>query len=230
MALFASPYSLPIPSRSAIDAVRRAHKPVGGGMKVGIPEKDFDPTPVGPDFQLPGFTDPITGERRFLGTQFGPAGISEEEQRARGITARKLNLLRQILGGQEQSGIARLRQQLAGRGLLDSGSLGAGITDITKDISERLAEGTQAAAIGESELLTRLIEAERERGFRARESAEERAFRERLARAEREAQRPRRRSAFESFLTPVATGLGTAVGGPIGGAIGGGIAGIFGGK
>ena len=87
------------------------------------------------------------------------------ESLAKQITARRLEMLRQMLSGGQSRGIQDLRRQLAQRGMMDSGSLGGGVTDIVGQTQGRLAEGTQAALMGESETLLDLLKGQQQRNF-----------------------------------------------------------------
>jgi hypothetical protein len=78
-------------------------------------------------------------------------------------TLRTLELLRQNLGQGAQYSTNRLRSNLAQRGLMDSGSLGAGIGRINSDYGNQMAQGTMHAANNENDALLRLLEEERNR-------------------------------------------------------------------
>ena len=144
-------------------------------------------------------TDPITGQR---GTP------STERLEAQSITSRRLDLLRNMLSGGQQRGIGDLRRNLAQRGMLDSGSLGAGIGSIVGKTQGQLSEGTQAAAMGESGILLDLIRREKDRGFEREQRGLDRSSRENLMRLQYDLQRRNQPSGFEQFLSGVGGGIG----------------------
>lgn len=94
----------------------------------------------------------------------------ENKRLAQQNTQRILMMLRQQGMGQQQRGVQALRANLAQRGLLDSGGLGAGLTRISNDTGSMLAAGTQAAARDENSTLMSLMESSRNREHMSREA------------------------------------------------------------
>ena len=176
------------------------------------------PAPAGPapSFQRP--TGPGIAEQvgTALQTQQQQTQAASEKSQgeayARQITARRLELLRQMLMGGQERGIQGLRRQLAQRGMLDSGSLGAGVTDIIGQTQGRLAEGTQAAAIGESETLLDMLKREQDRQFASQQMAKQLAAQQQMMQLQAQLSKQNQPSGFESFLG----GLGGAAAGGLG--------------
>ena len=123
-----------------------------------------------------------------------------------------MNLLRQMLTGGQQRGIGSLRAQLAQRGLLDSGSLGAGVSDIVSDTQGRLAQGTQATAMGESDDLLDMLRQEKARQFSAEQASLGRTHDFDLARMQQDFQVSQRPRWYEYLLQGLGGAAGTAVG------------------
>ena len=119
-----------------------------------------------------------------------------------------------LMGGQER-GIQGLRRQLAQRGMLDSGSLGAGVTDIIGQTQGRLAEGTQAAAIGESETLLDMLKREQDRQFASQQMAKQLAAQQQMMQLQAQLSRQNQPTGMESLLG----GLGGAAAGGLGAAL-----------
>jgi len=144
-------------------------------------------------------TDPATSVRAYR---------TPEQVEATSITSRRLNLLRQMLSGGQQSGIGDLRRNLAQRGMLDSGNLGAGISSIIGQTQGRLSEGTQAAAMGESEILLDLMRREKDRSFQRIENERNRSNQADMIRLSSSLNRQNEPSGIDMFLS----GLGGATG------------------
>lgn len=158
----------------------------------------------------PSYTDPITGVTE---------DVTPEQRILRQGTARGLNLLRTNLRGQGNEYVARLRRNLAQRGALDSGSLGAGITSISQNLSNILSEGTQRAAQGESDAYLNILEREKGRAWQSSEAEKQRSFQRAMAQLNRgyaQEDYRQRQSDEPDWLDYLLGGAGSAIGTGVG--------------
>ena len=169
-----------------------------GNPLVPVPSTD---APSGPATR--GYTDLWTNQRQ---------NLTNDEILARSITARRMGGLTNILGQGEQRGIGRLRQNLAQRGLMDSGSLGAGISSINRDTQSRLAEGSQAAMGNEADMLLGMHQAELGRQHSLTMLDKQASYQRDLARYQAELQAAMQPSGFEQFLSGLGGAVGTGLG------------------
>lgn len=148
------------------------------------------------------------------GTQQANAAAQQQAEQQRKIqemTARRMMLLRQNVMGNQGGAIAALRRNLAQRGALDSGSLGANISRIGNESANTLAQGTQHAALGENEALLGLMNRENDRRF-AREQSATNYDRDRaLLQLRSSLERRNKPSGIESLLSGVGSAAGTAL-------------------
>ena len=161
--------------------------------------------------------DPSTASwRRIQAPAAAPAAPTgptpQQTQALQGTTNRTLELLRQQVGQGMRQGTGHLRQNLAQRGMLDSGSLGAGITSMSNAAGNTLASGTMMAANKESDSLMSLLEAERSRQFASQMQTEQLNAQRQLAQMQITAQQDMQPQWWEYLLGGVGQGLGTAGG------------------
>lgn len=136
---------------------------------------------------------------------------TNEQNALKAQTTRTLELLRQQLTQGTRYGTNALRANLAQRGLLDSGSLGAGIGRLNQQYGQQMAQGTMLAANNETDNLMKLLEAEKNRQFQAQQNAaNNQALMARMA-EEARLQRAGQPSGFEQFLGGVGSAAGQAL-------------------
>lgn len=124
------------------------------------------------------------------------------------LTARRLMMLRQQVGGQQNRNIGMLRRNLAQRGALDSGSLGAGLTSLGNESSNILAQGTQMAANQEAEGLLDFLKRNQAMQFSREQADADRQSRMAMVRLQADLERRNQPSGIESLLA----GLGGSAG------------------
>lgn len=124
---------------------------IGGGAGAG---GDGTPEPTTEEAATQGF-DELFGGVPDIGDI--SSQIGQQQDLLSQNTARQSELLRQLLGGQEQASGQRLKRALAQRGILDSGSLGAGLSQIATGTGEQLSQGVQRAQMQENQAVVNLI-------------------------------------------------------------------------
>ena len=120
-------------------------------------------------------------------------------------------MLRQGLYGQQNRNVNVLRRNLAQRGALDSGSLGAGIGQIGNETSGLLAQGTNLAANNEAEGLLSLIKAMNDRSFAREQSERDYQNQRNLLAFRNTLERNNKPSGLEGLLSGVGAAAGQAL-------------------
>ena len=131
-------------------------------------------------------------------------------------TMRTMELLRQSVGQGQNMGIHHLRQQLASRGLLASGNLGAGVTRLGVNAGDTMARGALGAANNENDTIMALLNHQNDQNFAAKQQQAQIAAQMQAIQLQSQLERQNQRPWWEQAIMNGVGGLGNAAGAGVG--------------
>lgn len=127
-------------------------------------------------------------------------------------TMRTMELLRQSVGRGQNMGIHHLRQQLASRGLLDAGNLGAGVTRLGVNAGDTMARGALGAANNENDTIMALLNHQNDQNFAAKQQQQQIAAQMQAIQLQSQLERQNQRPWWEQAVVSGVGGIGQGIG------------------